>query len=249
MAATYWSVTAHDAQRLRLPHCTATVAPHQPQYGLQDVSIDGAMLPSTQLLGVDLGPAGNTAPADCYVRGADLVVAYANAPRPELRTEIYWRSVAQPAAGALAAIELLASVQTSLLDSQPAIEVRSQLPDADVWTLEANQSARRILPAAPGASQITTAGCHLFRLADAELSYAQMVHPADLEPARLSRVALGDSRPAGWQLCHPLFASRLEKGVILRARVLGALLPRESDEALARAIYAAFAAETPPLTR
>jgi hypothetical protein len=46
---------------------------------------------------------------------------------------------------------------------------------------------------------------------------------------------------------HRLFSFPLEKGIVLRARVCGALLPREQDAQLAAECYATFAAEEPPL--
>jgi hypothetical protein len=52
----------------------------------------------------------------------------------------------------------------------------------------------------------------------------------------------------GGRLRHRLFVSRLEKGVILRARVRGVLVIREDDCSLAAAAYHRFVKSPPPLT-
>ncbi|HWB01116.1 MAG TPA: hypothetical protein VG713_21645, partial [Pirellulales bacterium] len=86
-------------------------------------------------------------------------------------------------------------------------------------------------------------GCVLLRPAEADFSYAEMVHPRDISHDQLS-TANGAAR-----LEHRLFARmRLEKGVILRGRVRAAWLPRHDDEPLARAIYQQFQHAELPLT-
>ena len=49
------------------------------------------------------------------------------------------------------------------------------------------------------------------------------------------------------RVSHQLFSERLEKGVILRARLRGVFLPRQRDTRVAAACYTAFAAAEPPL--
>lgn len=68
------------------------------------------------------------------------------------------------------------------------------------------------------------------------------VHPADL---RQVDVAIRDSVA---RIRCILFASAIEKGVLLRGRVLAAVGPRILDEAWAGRLLAAFAASPPPLT-
>ena len=87
-------------------------------------------------------------------------------------------------------------------------------------------------------------GCVVWRLTGSELSYAEIIHPADFHhdevqwaaPAGSARVRLG----------HRLFPESLEKGVILR-RVRGIFSSRQNDLEIAAAAYAAFAAAEPPL--
>jgi hypothetical protein len=70
-----------------------------------------------------------------------------------------------------------------------------------------------------------------------------MIHPADFHSDELLPGA-GDAV----MLRHRLFLSDLEKGVILRARVRGLLLPRQGDQPAAAEAYTEFAASPPPLT-
>jgi hypothetical protein len=69
-----------------------------------------------------------------------------------------------------------------------------------------------------------------------------MVHPADARRDRLTRDV------AGLRLIHHLFADELEKGVILRARLRGALLPRADDQRLALDAYRGLLDARLPLT-
>jgi hypothetical protein len=89
----------------------------------------------------------------------------------------------------------------------------------------------------------------LLRLPELGVSYAEMVHPADPGRSELHRVSKPSPEAAALELRHHLFTAALEKGVILRARVLGVFLERADDEAAAAGYYQAFAATAPPLTR
>jgi hypothetical protein len=86
----------------------------------------------------------------------------------------------------------------------------------------------------------------LFRLAGCNFSYAEIVHPAGAHGTKLQ------ARPEGAgqrvQLGHRLFAERLEKGVILRARALGLWIDRAGDEDAAAQHFQAFMAAELPLT-
>jgi hypothetical protein len=175
-----------------------------------------------------------------------------------MRAEIYWRAAAHELAGAIAAIELLASVQTSLLDSCPRLLTRSSLAAEQVLQLRDVERAAFEQVSQISDSDTTNApsdrpDCYLFRLAAAKFSYLEMVPPSDVQTSS-SRQCVGAIRPLAspapnrFELRHQLFAERLEKGVILRARVLGVLLDRAGDQAAAARHYAAFISERPPLT-
>jgi hypothetical protein len=71
----------------------------------------------------------------------------------------------------------------------------------------------------------------LHRLAGAPITYVEMCHPHD-------GIAL-EAAADGAHRFH-LFGHDLEKGVILRGRLRGILLPRAGDEAAARQAYEAF---------
>ncbi len=86
-------------------------------------------------------------------------------------------------------------------------------------------------------------GCVLWRLPGEELSYVEMISPGDFHD---DEAAL-DAAAHGSRLRHRLFPQSLEKGVLLRARVRGAFLPRADDCSRAAACYAAFAVAEPPL--
>ncbi len=87
-------------------------------------------------------------------------------------------------------------------------------------------------------------GCLLFRMPDLDLSYVEMVHPADFQYDELRRDESGGDVAC---ITHRLFRTNLEKGVILRARVRGIFLKRSADMEIAAQCYAAFAGADPPL--
>jgi hypothetical protein len=60
--------------------------------------------------------------------------------------------------------------------------------------------------------------------------------------------AAASSAAATVEVRHHLFARPLEKGVILRSRVLGLWLEPQDDVAVALAHFRRFAASEPPLT-
>jgi len=240
--------------RLQLEHFRALVDPLNPAGGLGDARVDDCELPGFHPLGVEL-PAIKSQEAQAgverYVRGGDLVVTYADRPAPDMRTQLYWRAGAHQRDGAIAAVELVASVQTSLPDSFPKMAVRSQLVASEVYQLvdTARGSFASIVPPAkdspPGESP-EGPQCYLFRLPGRQLTYAEMVHPADRRQSQWDGWLHGaDYR---MQLRHELFARPLEKGVILRARVLGVILNREDDKVAAAAHWASFMHEPLPLT-
>jgi hypothetical protein len=184
---------------------------------------------------------------DAWVRGGDLVATYSHG--QERRGQIYWRvpqgDALTPAVAS--SVELIASIQTSLLDFDPALDVRShvaaqeilQLIDADTTRADAIYLADPSVEIAPS----SVPACFIFRLGDCELSYLEMVHPLDFTGSVLRRLPDGQ-----FELSHQLFRGRLEKGVILRSRLRGLMVPREHDLVLAGTCYTDFAASEPPLT-
>lgn len=189
-----------------------------------------------QFLCVELGSRDplDAASVDAFARGRDLVATYAERPPRHVRAQVYWRSISTDefAPGLqqsiAVAFDLILSVNTSVLDEDPKSIVRSSVA-----------SAAEIVDV-QGAP-----GCFMIRTGDAGLSYVEMVHPADYQE---SEAFIDDSAPPRGQLAHKLFAERLEKGVILRARVRAGFVDRQNDEAVALVAFQNFAAAEPPLT-
>ncbi|MBI3462819.1 MAG: hypothetical protein HY000_07130 [Planctomycetes bacterium] len=249
MSSTVWQLHGWQAH-LQVGSFAGQVnllAPHQglsltlgPENGVVVLDILGIELPSP-------APGPENPPADSYVRGDDLVVVFAQAgPRP-VRVEAYWRAGHSPAA--MLSVELQVSVQTSLLESVPELVADSALPGAEVWQLRDPRAGVFERLSQPHGEAIRLqpeqgAGCLLFRLPGSSLSYAEMIHPSDFREDQLATAAADSDLT----LRHRLFSGELEKGVILRGRVLGLLLPRENDQQAAAQAFAAFSESPPPLT-
>lgn len=229
-----WHVEPVSA-KLRLPRFAAALELQRPERGLHAITVDGDPLDDTQLLAVELAlPRVAHQPAielptilDSFARGDDIAVTYAERPQPAMQTQVYWR--AHQPAGAIAAVELLVSVQTGLLDSCPHVSTSSRLVEGEVLPLEN--------VAAPGAT--------LFRLHGGKLSYAEVAHPSG---DCVSDVHRANSAQGTAHISHRLFQDRLEKGVILRARVLGVLIDQADDERLATRMLGDFLRTPMPLT-
>jgi hypothetical protein len=199
------------------------------------------------VLGVRLpghAPGSDTALADAWCRGGDLVATYAQTPERPLRVQVYWQIV--PAApGSILTLDCLVSVQTDLLDAASRLAVESRLPHGEaLWAAEGHP--RRFLPSSRSLAVLSRAsgpGCLLLRPSAAStVSYAEMIHPDDFTADDLAQ------SDGGLRLTHRLFGGELEKGVILRARLRGVLLPRAGDEPAARAAYKHFLGAPLPLT-
>jgi hypothetical protein len=240
--------------RLQLARLSGVVDPANPAGGIDHLRLDRAPVLGMRLLGVEL-PAAETSVApsivDYYVRGGDLVATYAETPARPLRAQIYWHAAIDRFDREIAAVELIASVQTSLLDSRPELTTQSKLVAREALRLRDSRSTE-FAPVGPAGvdsdakEQPDRPHCYLFRLASEPVSYAEMVHPADAQHSSCQVRAGGADLEI--QLRHRLFAERLEKGVILRARVRGVWLDREGDEAAAARHYASFATAKLPLT-
>ena len=229
-----------------------------PATGLGQFSVDGIQVdPRMRIFAVCPPEGGQSAPVrlrESYLRGRDLVATYWESDASRFRIEIYWRDVTDQYSGALAAVELVLSLQTSLLDSQPRLTVSSLLPAAAVWRsavdgpgsvaeqpLECPPDAVREFTAADGA------GCFRFSIHSSGCDYVELVHPADFEWSSL-RAARATEGPGTMLLTHRLFEQRLEKGVILRSRLLGLFLPSGTAGGLVADCYRKFAGEKLPLS-
>jgi hypothetical protein len=247
-----WHDVNQRASRVELERFSAIVDPWNPAAGLLDAQLDGRALVEFHPLAVELPLERHDAPpsVDRYVRSGDLVVTYADQPAPAMRTQVYWRACAHQRDGAIAALELVVSVQTDLVDSRPTLSVRSQLVAAEAYRLTDPERGAfaGIVPAlgepAPD-DDADVPQCYLFRLPGRQYSYAEMVQPPDARQSHWDGWLQGaDYR---LQLRHELFPQQLEKGVILRARVLGVLVDRQDDKARTAAHWASFLRDELPL--
>jgi hypothetical protein len=252
MPSQCWQIENSSA-RLKLARLSARVNPLDPAAGVGDVSVDGRPLLGLAPLAVDLPRVESQHAAsnvEVYVRGGDLVATYADRPEPQMRTQIYWRAATHDLQQAVAAVELVASVQTNLLDSCPKLSTHSRIDASEVFQLTDPEQGT-FAPLNPRPARAETRGqaergsCYLFRLAGGSFSYVEIVHPAE---AQHSSCDATNNPGTSCALRHRLFAERLEKGVILRARVLGVLMDRSGDQAAAARHYASFLSAELPLT-
>jgi hypothetical protein len=143
---------------------------------------------------------------------------------------------------------LIVSVRTELLDSRPELTVRSELAPTEMLRLVDTEAARfepcRRESCSPLGVRRGDPGCFAFRLPDVPFTYAEMGHPADCFGAIVAATGAGAESV---EVRYRLFAERLEKGVILRARVRGVVVDRADDLRRVAACYAAFVAAEPPL--
>jgi hypothetical protein len=188
------------------------------------------------LLGLDLAAA--CPPSDHWLRGTDVTAVYEPADRRQLRATAMWRQHACDAT--IAAWELIASAQTSLLDSDPAVSVVADIAADEVrWLAAASRSAgwSTLTPAATLPAQATAV------LAMRSTGSAVLLAPHPDDAPRLN---------ANWEqgrlrLAWGLFTRHLEKGVLLRSRVIAACGPA-SDTTWAERLLADFHAAPPPLS-
>jgi hypothetical protein len=192
---------------------------------------------ASTLLGLDLRSECRL--ADHWLRGDDVTAVYESADARHLRTTAMWRL--HPSGGASRAWELIASAQTSLLQSDALLAVVSEIEATDVlwgtcedgavrWHAEPSPDATCVLLGRGGAT------------ASGDTSVLVAAHPGD---ARRLTVRRDGTRVVVecW-----LFSTALEKGVLLRSRVLAAVGPTADAARWAGDLAAKFAASPPMLT-
>ena len=244
-----WQVHRSTAS-IRVGTVAASLNLQRPHEGLHSIRVDGEAIPDARVLETRAGdvPWGQDEQlVDAYVRGADLVAIYAQTAQRNVCAQVYWRVIQLDSVGA-AGVEIIASVHTSLLDSDPRIAVGSTLPCCEVLRFcdEKDSRFERVeLSEVEPFVLDSGAGLFLFRLPDSGCSYAEMIHPADFTTGRIRR----DSSE-GNRVCSDLrlFDEPLEKGVIRRSRVRGVFLPSEEDEKSAIQCYRYFVRSAIPLT-
>lgn len=204
------------------------------------LEVMGAAGRRDDLLGLDLR--APVQPAEQWLRAADAVAVYEPDDPRRLRATAMWR-IAAAAPGASGAWELVVSAQTSLLESDASLTVTSEVHGDELlaaeWPTGGADLAWRPVTARRGPAAST--GCLLVRRRDDATSVLIAVHPGD---ARGLATSAADGRV---RIACALFRSQVEKGVLLRGRVLAAIGPVAGDEVWAAAVAAAFAASPPVL--
>ncbi len=241
-----WTLGHADA-RLHLGALAGEVDFRRPFVGLQ-ATFGSARL---RLVRIEVPPPSHPTPEEspeCYVRGCDLVCTYLQDDNRKIRGQVYWRAF-EWGPNRAPGVDLIVSVQTSLLDSDPMLKVCSMVSVKEILEVKSleHATADNITPGGGDFSTVYLrapgAACLLFRLAADELTYVEMVHPADFVSSSFQKTGSGEVEHS-----TQLFRGPLEKGVILRSRLRGVIVPRSGDVAAAIACYREFAASEPPLT-
>ena len=251
MQARPWHLTGHTA-RLSLEELVATVDLARPEAGLLDVRYLDTPVESSGMMRVTPpNEAYHLKLVDAYLRGGDLIATYTDTEQRGVRSQVYWRGVSSPSTGRVAVgFELMLSVQTSRLDSDPRLTTVSHVPADEAWQL-VDERAERFARLNPTVGESICKGSpdgkglFVFQMPGHEVNYAQMVHPADFGGVEL---AADDSSTGAMRLSCPLFIGRLEKGVICRARLRGLFVGHAEARQTAADCYRQLIEAAPPLT-
>ena len=223
-----WKLNDHLAQ-LHVDRFTAQIDLRRPMDGVVATAPNTCL--GLQLLGVDcplFAPGVGAVPAEVYLHERDLTVTYRESVHWPVQVDVTWRTVPAAIAETVGPIlELVVSVRTQQLYSRPELIVGSRLP-----------AGERLQP---GAAELS--GCFLVRFAEGQSTYVEMAWPRDGH----SESRRDPAAPALLRIEHRLFPQSLEKGVILRSRLRGAVVPRADDVQIARLLYQEFAASQLPL--
>ncbi len=168
-------------------------------------------------------PASSTASVETYVRGTDLVTTHPATKERPTRVQLYWRRWHDLPSQFAAVFELIVSVQTHLLDSDPTIVIESRFPDTILVEIE-EDTCKVSLP---------------------ERQLIIFTHPQDAADIQL----IQDKKFSGpCHISHTLFRQRLEKGVILRGRMLFCLSSQKLDLESLDEVQSRFLSAEPILT-
>jgi len=214
---------------------SAAIDLDQPRQG---ITLAGESVSSAStLLGLDLRSECRL--TDQWVRGDDVTAVYESADARHLRTTAMWRLHSSDTA--IRAWELIVSAQTSLLQSDSVLAVVSEIEATDIlWGTCNNGAVQWHTAESPDAT------CVLIRRDATDVSSGTSVlvaaHPGD---ARRMTVRRDGTRVVVecW-----LFSTELEKGVLLRSRVLAAVGRTADATRWAGDLAAKFAASPPMLT-
>jgi len=235
VAAPSWSLLATRAE-CGLHGVAAAIDLDRPLDGIVTVTCDPAR--GDRLLGLDLRGAGRR--SEQWTRGRDITVVYETDDARRLRATAMWRLAPEAAGSAarhtVACWELVLSAQTSLLASDSSVAVVSNIHATEVAWFDSR--AERFTP--EPAARADANGVIARR--DDGTSVMVVVHPDDFQRTSVERHD-GRIRISCW-----LFSEQVEKGVLLRSRVLAAIGPTTDQSDWAVSLAHAFSASAPILT-
>lgn len=241
-----WKLEGTDASLIVDGIVTRLDVAH-PEQGFLSSASNGRFM---QIVPAEMGGAKTLKLVETYARGADLVALYEPLAPHQVQPQVYWRARRDEARQGVG-VEMIVSMQTSLLDSNPETVVATGMPIGDVFGSlgeQANVLDRLELTHFPltlsAADNSQRPGLVVYQPRDTPFAYLEMVHPSDFVATQVELNKWGET----WATTR-LFSERLEKGVIRRARIAGWHLPRKSDVLdSAWGLYTQFAAEPLPLT-
>ena len=197
------------------------------------------------LLGLRL-PAG-CRPVEAWPRGADLTAVYEPTDDRQLRITAMWRrGLTIPGSPAIRSWQMVLSSQTSLLTSAAELSVLSTIRGVHA-TVEGHWAGEAVAWE-PRGQQMATCLRVRYRTTTGHAGVVMIaIHPDD--PGAIDQRPLEDGT---LQVCCRLFPSDVEKGVLLRSRVLVAVGPddtaRQAEGDWSLALLRRFADSPPVLT-
>lgn len=217
--------------RLKVGPLRGVVDIESPHHGIANLAIHGRDV-AGKILGVQLGgersdesPAADSVryqPDDLFVRGADLVVSYRQPLGRPFNLQIYWRATIAPLCDA--AIDVIISLNTREWEAYPGLHVESNLTAQATETIVADAGSG-----------------FLWRAAD--FSYGETTRPGDFN------IVAENAHPAAAQGSRWQFTPEfMERGVIRRLQIRGALLGAQCGAGALGQIQATLVNDPLPLT-
>ncbi len=245
-----WQV--HDDQAsLEFEGLAARVSLVDPSQGVFEIRLGGSELPGARLLRPrQFARSREQQAPDWYVRGPDLVATYPHNDQKGMHCQLDWRLIHHPDLSVVG-LEMVVSLRTDLLDDDATLHVASEIPSAEMFCLlddppgsflTVPSTGRQVISATETPSRL---GLLLHRMVNELGSYIEIAHPTDFTTVRIERAS--EETPLA-KTTFPLFAERLEKGVIRRARAQALFTPSANDQTTAVECYQRFANSPPPLT-
>jgi hypothetical protein len=220
-----WQLQA-DRASLTTEHWHVEMDPRSPNNGLQ---IRYGSVELGHFFKINPKPSHSFNIQEAYVRQNDLILRYEQSGADLYTVQLNWRRLESQTPEALA-LELWISVQTTLLDTHPAIDIRSRTPDAFWHILTLDDLS---------ISKSTSTAIGLVKKSG--VTAMIMLDPSD---AQQSHKTLDRNE----HLTLKLFGEFMEKGVIRRARLRLIAVPGEIARSKIAKHYRAFTDSPLPLT-